>query len=218
MSLGSSSLWQNLSLEDNPSFCTVLQFLPRHQIACNHSCCECQRSNEPSRLLQALVHVCDCSCWSVHRPQNIGPTGAAPNRGISGRLDSKHLTILPTVSQFLSLELMTIDARCADFRQLLDVLVCQFAVPFKALLCVSFHFVGLRNGVLHHCLRTQTPRFFFRQSCRTTRFEHFPAFVDKIWARLALALNASENTYTWLRNVVWLTAHECCPLPRRLCS
>ena len=58
--------------------------------------------------------------------------------------------------------------------------VCQFAVPFHAFLCVSFHIGEPRNSVCTTFLRT---RQLLTRSCRDSRFEHFSVLVDEICAR-----------------------------------
>ena len=58
-----------------------------------------------------------------------------------------------TVSSSFFLELVIIDIRCGDFIQLLDVFVCQFAVPFETFLRMPFHVVGSRCNICDHFSR-----------------------------------------------------------------
>ena len=73
-------------------------------------------------------------------------------------------------------ELLVVNTWCGDFIQLLDVFVCQIAVPRHTFLRLLFHVVGPRDDVCTTFLRT---RQLFCCSCRDSTLEQFPVVLTE---------------------------------------
>ena len=112
-----------LSLQaETIAVCTVSQCFPHGNTACNHSCCECRKSKEPSVCHKNSRPFCDL-LKPVSSQTMECPVTRAQIKAFSGRRDSKLLTML---SPFPApLPLVIVDAWCGDLAQLLDVFVSE---------------------------------------------------------------------------------------------
>ena len=139
---------RGLQQDQNPAtfpLSNAVLYFSHDSTVCNHSCCECRESNEPSvchKLLSVFVTARASFCTD-HRMSGL------PLRHMYKdfkRIGEQTFHNAPTVCNSSFFELIVVKTWCRNLIQLLHRFVCHFAISFNAFLRMTFHVIIPSDG------------------------------------------------------------------------